>query len=604
MKKISAIILCFILTVGAMFTLVACDKANVPQGFTTVDFVYTGDTQILPVYKAMVEEYNKTQGQTDKIYVRSAFVSAAGQDGQYNNTLSSSNGPDVFVVGDEYFKKHTYNMQDLTDLFDDSLITDLYDNHITRYHYNRQTNTNNDDDTLYGLPVYNDSTVLYYNKTALEAAGVVCISVAEKDLEAFNNGAKDSNGKTKSDYGIADVTVPAKGFYRSVFNFVPAEGELNGSSWKKKAYGEIMIFNDQIACSWDEIEDVGLLMTKTRNSTSTTEYGYYTEWWFNYGWSVGGDCMVDLTGNGDYVFQLCDDTPNYIVNEGHTYTGLYSGTVYQAGETLAVVDVISANKGDTIFYDTDEKTYYNYTVNGAAAEIRDDVTAKAESGVLSELPSTQEAFKRFCYLSGSNKAGSTGLKVCPSPSAFNATTSVQYFTSNKLALLVEELSQFEYIDENGKFEWGFAPLPIYKEYTDPVDPNCDTVAVKGKVANHSLGYSVCIRKGTQVLDAAVSFINWLMDRGQEIFVENGYVSVRKSDVALMEEKITTKNFRVVIDLLGTAKAGDWWYMYDRTWIDYWASPLNNQVRYGLMTFDDFIYAYIKNTNKALNNYKK
>ncbi len=175
--------------------------------------------------------------------------------------------------------------------------------------------------------------------------------------------------------------------------------------------------------NWDEIEDLGMICTKDWNKNSKTQYGYYTEWWFNYGWSVGGNCLEDLSGNGEWTLALQSDTPNYIVNEGKTYTGIYTGTVYTAGQTLDLKDVIAANGGDDIGYKTDGKSYFHYTVNGAEAGAR-DFSAQISDGTLSRLPSTKEAFSRFAYL-----AGIGGLNVCPYPSAFNGTSSVTYFTS-------------------------------------------------------------------------------------------------------------------------------------------------------------------------------
>ena len=49
-----------------------------------------------------------------------------------------------------------------------------------------------------------------------------------------------------------------------------------------------------------------------------TDYGYFTEWWFNYGWSVGGDCLTDLSGEGDWNFSLLDASPNYYAKRCRT----------------------------------------------------------------------------------------------------------------------------------------------------------------------------------------------------------------------------------------------------------------------------------------------
>ena len=600
MKKVVSILTLIVLIATIALVAVACN--NVPKGYAQVEFVYTGDNNIMAEYKNLIEEYNSTQGNTDKIRVTYSFVAENGQDGKYSNVLASKNGPDVVVISDEYFKKQGNYLTDMKGLVDDSILNNLYESQASRFRYNVSTGTNNADDPQLGLPLYNSATVMYYNRSALEAAGVKVISVEESDLAAFNSGAPDKNGKTKAQYGLDGITVPAKGFYRSTFNFTPGEGEYNGKGWRKPASGEILIFNDCIACNWDEIEDVGLIMTKTRNSSSQTNYGYYTEWWFNYGWSVGGNCAIDVTGNGDYYYGLPDTTPNYIVADGKTYTGLYSGTVYNAGDTLELYDIIDAKQGDAISCETDQSTYMAWTVNGQRAAVRADMAEKVNAGVLVELPSTQTAFRRFCSL-----AGKGGLNVCPSPATFNATSSLQYFTSQKLAFLVETSVQMQYVESDANFDWGIAPLPVYKTYTNPEDPNCDTVEKQGKVAAHSLGYSICIRKGSQVTEQAAKFVSWMMTEGQKKLAAKGFASAAKSDredmIANMQSSTGLKNAFVMADSLANAKAGDWWYMTDRSWIANWSEPLNKQVRYGTLAFNDFIYAYVNATNAALASYK-
>ena len=468
---------------------------------------------------------------------------------------------------------------------------------VSRYHYDTETTTSYDDDPLYGLPVYNDATVLYYNKTVLDELGIICISVDEEKLDEFNNGGKDANGKTKADYGI-NGTVPAKGFYRSIAPFSPVEGETNGASWTKPVKGEVMIFNDRIAMNWDEIEDIAMICTRDINGKSTSQYGYYTEWWFNYGWSVGGDCLEDLSGNGDWTYTLAGNNPNYIVNDGKTYTGIYTGTVYKAGDTLDFKDVLNAKAGDKISYETDEKTYYNYTINGKKATMR-DFSAELANGTFTELPSIKEAFSRFTYL-----AGVGGLNVCPYPSTFSSTTSASYFATGELAFLVELLSSAQTINKIMADEWGMAPLPQYKIYEDPSDPTCDSVVKEGKIASHSLGYAVSVNKKSELKDEAYEFINWLATDGQKVLAEKGYLSSRKSDAELVLTNLPYDNTEVVLDSVANCSAGDWWYLLDNDWIPRWSTPLNTEVRYGKMDLETFLYGYIEITNKDLLNYKK
>lgn len=575
-------------------SLTACGGSG--GGKATVEFMYGGDVVLSEMYNALINEFNETKGKEAGVSV-TGIPKSGSLDSVLAQQLPSNSGPDVVAISDEYFKKYTQYLEDMTGKFDQKILDDFYPNTISRYHYDIEKTTSNSDDPLYGIPGYNDTTVLFYNKTVLEKVGVISISVDEDGLADFNDGGKDLNGKTKADYGI-ESDVPAKGFYRSEAPFIPAEDETDGSSWEAPSDSEEMIFNDRIPMNWDEIEDLGMICTKNINSDSSSQYGYYTEWWFNYGWSVGGDCLEDVSGEGNWTYAHAGELPNYIVGEGKTYTGVYSGITYNAGDTLEIRDIVDAQKGDTLSFETDGESYFYYTVNGEEAAVR-DMSAETSDGTLVKLPSIKDAFSRFCYL-----AGEGGINVCPSPAAFNGTSSASYFTAGSLALLVEQISNIPTIEKTMKDDWGIAPLPLYKTYTDPADPACDEVAAQGKEANHSIGYGISISAKSEVKDEAYVFVEWLATDGQKFLAENGYVSSRKSDADLVIKNLPYDNSEVILNSVASSKAGDWWYMPDRTWVDTWAVPLNNQVRYGKMTLDEFLYKYIEDTNDRLAEYKK
>ena len=575
----------------------ACGGTEVPKGSVTVSFMYGGDYSVVKLYGRLIEEFNKTVGQEKKIVV-DGIPKTGSIDSILAQQLPGNNGPDVMAMTDKEFKKYAGYLEDLTGRIDDSVLADFYPNALSRYHYNVETTTSNPGDPLYAIPSYNNTTILYYNKTALEKNGVICISVNEEDLPAFNAGTgKDANGKTKSEYGIT-LDVPAKGFFRSITPYVAEPDDRSASGWTMPSDDDVLNFNDRIVMNWDELEDVGLLCTQERNAKSATKYGYYSEFWFNYGWTVGGDCIEDVTGEGDWTYALCNDLPNYIVGKGKTYTGLYSGIVYNAGDTLEVRDIVKASKGDTLSFDTDNSSFFEFTVNGRAAEVR-DFSKEIADGTLTELPSMKEAFSRFCHL-----AGVGGSNVCPYPSAFTGSNAIYYFTSGSLAFLLEYVANAGSIDEMTEDEWGIAQIPAYKTYTDPSDPYCDTVAKQGRIASHSMGYPVAINSKTIVKDQALEFVKWLATDGQRFMVEQGYCSSRKSDRDTYLASSTYRNALAVIESSEVSSAGDWWYMPDTAWIDNWANKLNGKVRFGLMDYETFLYSSIEETNKRLAEYKK
>lgn len=566
------------------------------KGSVTVQFMYGGDLGYAQLYKCLIDNFNSTAGKEKGITIK-GVPKSGDLDSIVGTQLLTSNGADIVAISDKFFKKHCDVFVDLNDSVGADIFADIYPTLRDRYRYNIKTTTSNPTDPLYGLPGYNDATVLYYNKTALQEVGVKVISVDEKDLAAFNNGGKDANGKTKKDYGIT-VTVPAKGFYRSKRPFVPKAGDRTGSAWSMPANDEVLIFNDRIPMNWDEIEDLGMLCTKKKNSKSPTQYGFYTEWWFNYGFSVGGTCIEDLTGNGDWTFTLASQVPNYIVQNGKTYKGVYTGTTYKAGETLDFKDCLNANPNDKISYKTDGKTYYHFTVNGKDATNR-NLSAQIQNGTLKQLPSIYDAFSRFCFL-----AGTGGVEICPFDAVMGSRSSSQYMAAGELALLVEQIHNYSTMKKSSKDEIGIAPLPQYKEYNNPSNPNDASVKVKGVQAGHSQGFAICVGKNSKLKDQAVEFVKWVVTDGQRVLANNGYISCRNSDAAICAQKLDLPNAPVVVDSIAHAREGDWWYMPDKQWISNWSTPLNSSVRQGKMKFEDFMYEFIEQTNKALAGYKK
>ena len=153
-------------------------------------------------------------------------------------------------------------------------------------------------------------------------------SVEAEDLEAFNGGGKDSRGKTKAEYGIAG-DVKEKGYF--------VDG--NGQKW----------FNNQVPMSWEECVALSTVVQTEVRAKNKNEnfYGYFTEWWFNYGWSVGGDCIEyvetdDSKYNGGYWdFTLMDPTPNFIVADDNAEGFTVNGTKYNAGEIIASLNCVT-----------------------------------------------------------------------------------------------------------------------------------------------------------------------------------------------------------------------------------------------------------------------
>ena len=607
MKKFICVIFAAILF---SVTLFGCGGV----GNSNVKFWVYGDESELEIYTIMTEEFNETYGKENGIKVDISTKPPGNYESLIQTVSTSKSGPDVFLCIEDNFKKWV-NMGFLTDMtqyldaVNDIDVSDVYATTVDRLRYDRENNTSNPDDPLYGLPLDTKPSALYYNESMFEKAGIIVISVDEENLDAWNDGGvADNRGKTRADYEaehpeLKGVTVPNKGYYRSIYPYTVDVG------WTYPDENEVLVFNNRIAMNWDEIEDLAMLFTPSYNTSAAaefgTDFGYFTEWWFNYGWSVGGDCLTDLSGNGDWNFSLLDYTPNFMVT-GESYTGAYTGKIYTKGETLEHLDKLDIPAGELMTPDNEG----GYTYNGQKIGIRQSVTEAAENGTLTALPSTREAFTRYLKLGAEKTAdieGEGGLAISPNPLTFSIRTRMNYFYSGKMAMLVDYSSYMATVSEQAEergFKWDIAPLAVYKEYVDPLEPDCDETVVVGKTAGQSNSKAMVSRENSQNKESAAKFIKWMASKaGQTIRAENGHFPNQKE---LMSRVVfpgyAPANVKAFSEALEFQGAGDWWYMADYEWINVWAVPLNSEVRNGTMTYDAWRADAVNDTNERLKLY--
>lgn len=617
-KKAGAALLCAALSVSAFSACKGGSGSN-------VKFWVYGDDEELEVYTLMTEKFNETYGKEHGYYVDISVKPPASYDSLIQTVSTSKSGPDVFFVIEDNFKKwigmgFLSNLQSELDAVTDIDISNLYSSTINRMRYDEQTGTSPEDAPLYGLPLDTKPSALYYNESMFEKAGIIVISVEEEDLAKFNAGSfKDRRGKTLEEYKAQypalnelEGDIPAKGYFRSIAENIYTEGD----QWMKPTADEILIFNNRIAMNWDEIEDLAMLFSKAHNPTAErdfgTEYGYFTEWWFNYGWSVGGDCLTDLTGNGDWDFSLLDKTPNYMVMQDG-YVGEYTGQTYSKGETLDHKDKYGIPKGALMTADNAG----GYTYEGETIDIRASVKEKAsEAGgyTLREMPSTRDAFTRYLRLGSKKKAiieGIGGYEVSPNPDTFSTVSRQRYFYSGKIAMLVEYSSYMNIFSEQMSYRgdaWNVAPLAVYKQYTHPEDPYDGSYIVKGIESGQSNSKALVTREKAQNRQGAAAFMKWMAAHpdGQKIRVEKGFFP---NDPAFIDQvkfkSYTPQNVDIFSKVLSYQGPGDWWYMPDYEWINIWAIPLNTYVRNGKeLTYNQWISTCIEPTNERLKVYKK
>ena len=604
--------LCVLLSLVLGASLLCACGGNTGSGTGTVKFWVYGDESELEIYTLMTEEFNKTYGKENDITVDISTKPPGNYESLIQTVSTSKSGPDVFLVIEDNFKKwiNMGFLADMTSYLDavtDIDISDVYATTVDRLRYNIDKNTSNADDPLYGLPLDTKPSAIYYNETMFEKAGIIVISVDEENMDAWNKGEiADNRGKKKSDFPkLSNVTVPKKGYYRSRNPYTTDTGFIMPAS------DEVLVFNNRIAMNWDEVEDLAMIFTPAEQYNPEagtkfgTDYGYFTEWWFNYGWSVGGDCLTDLSGEGDWNFSLLDASPNYYVTQDG-FKGEYSGKTYVKGETLSHLDKYDVPAGQLMKADDEG----GYTYNGNKIGIRAAVTAAAESGALIALPSTREAFTRYLKLGAETDAdieGEGGLGISPNPLTFSTRTRMNYFYSGKMAMLVDYSSYMATVSEQADkrgFKWDVAPLVVYKQYVDPLDPDCDETVVVGKKAGQSNSKAMVSRVNAQNKEAAAKFMKWMASKsGQAIRAEHGHFPNQSSLIASVKfPGYAPANVKAFSEALNWQGAGDWWYMPDYEWINVWAVPLNSEVRNGKITYDAWKADAVKATNERLKLY--
>ena len=543
---------------------------------SNVEFWINGDEYELEVFQDLVDRFNKKY--EGKIKVKLVQKPSDGYETAVQQALSGQK-LDVFYVGDAGYKSYAEQglLYDITSLVENSSTYDLskmWDNVITRYKYDVNSKLSGTaSGKYYGVPKDIGPTVIYYNETEFEKAGIKIISVAKEDLDAYNNGAADDRGNTKASMGLSDVTVKEYGYF---------------------VVGGQKYFNNQIPMSWDETVEVATILQNSMSNDNA--YGYFTEWWFNYGWTVGGDCIQYIPstdashGGGWYDFTLADDTPNFIVADDAGSVTV-NGNTYNAGEIISYADKLGLT---------------STSAAGAAysKEITSEVLSLENAGKLNRLPSQREAFTEFVRLAAKtstvvdtvNGVNLMGYGITPTPSSIGSDAGkTQAFAQGEIAMLVDgrwDVTYFRDPESGINFTWDVCPLPMYREYNAEGFGADREVTVHGIEAGHSGSVGLCINNNSQVPNAAWKFIEFIAsEEGQSAQAQKGFAiplqkELANSEVFLQSDKMP-RNSKIFIKAAEIQGAGDWWYLADNAWIDDWAGVLNGDVRNGKKSMTEF-----------------
>ena len=586
-KKIKALALtlCSVLALS----LAACgDGGNNPEvggrGKVTLTVWSVVNENNNAAMKQVINTFN-TQSERYRVNL---IPKTSGYSAQLGGTLKGSNPPNVVQIDDRYYKGYIEEgyLTSLEEYFTDKKdeegnvvraastldLDDIWGTAVTRYRYNPKTHEAGEGQDLYGLPAGISPGVMYYNATALKSAGINVISVAEEDLAAYN--------EAHSTHYLAH------GFY--TYETAPASG-LTAKN------GRYYVFNNRIPMNWEELVTVSSMLTRKQNASSPTTYGFFNEWWFSFGWSVGGDCLEWDDGLNQYVFALGEDTSNYLVTGQAGVT--VNGTQYKAGDILSYAD----------------KHYVEeHTGDGAIA-------GYLANEQLYALPSIRDAFTLFLRLSQTTNKLVTdntyGLELSPTPDIIGNKSKQNLLTSREVAFVVENYTEAYSIGKEmkgQKLDWDIAPLYQYREYNEDGSlKEVNGTPIKGKNATHSNTVSYAIPANAKAKDGAFEFIEYMSSKEvQQILMSaNLYVPNQKSlaysdaYMNLTDNYIANNKYAILLSS-EYSSVGDWSYLENGSWVNVWANVLNTDVRNGKMTLDQFFqHSCIAETNAVLKQMK-
>lgn len=566
MKNMKKIIACLLISIMVLANFVGCgkkDTAQAPNGGTLIKFQYVATNYNADIFKELIETYNNTQGKIDGVAV-SGIQKNQDYSDSCNTVLTSKNAPNVIVINDKFFKR--YAEQDrfvcLDEYLEDDDLAGIGDNYLNRFRYQKDSELSKagEGQPVYGLPLGDKTALMFYNIDYFEEQKIHIISVAEEDLDAYNA----EHGTQYKPHGYAEYAYAPD-------SETEASNNLNGESVYK-------VFNNQIPTNWDELIYLSKYFSETYNPKSPTEYGYLTEWWFSFGWGVGGDCIGWNEEEGEYNFTLGDETPNYLA----TADVNINGNDYKAGEIL---------------------TY------GDKTALDGKVPADAE-GKLYQLPSQLDAFIHYNSMTQDTKTevmnGVYGLNInFPS-----LNDKLKAFTSGSIAMYNDYATSAFNITSASDINWDMAPTQQYRCYEGDADHDGvvkvigkdgytgdllkqNGTEIVGELATQSLTWGMFVTKASdpKTYEASAKFVKWMAgEEAQKIYMKGNYAPIRTDLMtadATYHKVYDEKNIGAWRLMCSVAELGDWSYFDNGTWISNWSTPLNDDVRNGRMTLETF-----------------
>lgn len=593
MKKFTRIlaVVCLLFSVCTFNMACKPKKQEVPEDRVSIKFLGKASRESQSAWTALVDAYNNGQGVTDKVYVTARFQNNVAT--ASNFTASANYAYNVVTVSDNQNVLQNFaikwdrskapngyllNLQSYADKD-----ADFNNNSINPDTLNWWRMTFNKDakqgaeqakhvigagQGLMAVPYGSTAQFNAYNKDKFAQVGINIVSVAEDDLAKFNS----ENKAALMPHGYAEYkTAPVAG--------MKASQNLLGQTVYK-------VFNNRIAMNWEEQRVMFKYFTKEYNSASPSTYGFVSEYWFNYGWSVGGDVM-GFNGKS-YDFTLTDKSANYIVVDDNVSV---NGSTYNKGDIVRHEDkvnadmaaLVSANKVYAIASQYD--AVFEYVALQVGTDKNVDIGSK---GYGVATPETSNAENNLTNGTTAMTRTSVGKM-----SALEEFGFVDYCPAEQYRVY-EGGSTFQ---KDGKDGFANEYLKVIGEtydgdvYTGELKViNGTKIVGKQATASISEGLAIPACSDPDKYQAAWDFISWVATEGQTYLADAGTIAPVAKDVLFSDKYAYAQNDRnmyAVAVASSNAQRGDWGYFESGQWVTDWANIFNNRVRRGLMTISAF-----------------
>ncbi len=577
-------VLALLMVVAALLGMVAgCGGKKDVGDKTVIHFAASGvKASVAPYYQELVNTYNATQGEIDKVYVE--MVPSSEQISGLDVSLRSNYLYDVVEVGDDQFKALVLQSADYFVPLDAYMTDEVkaamqYDqipaNLINRFSMNTTAEADGkylagEGTQLLALPNGSNPHLLFYNKAILESCGINIVSVAEAELDAYNQ----ANSAKLAPHGYAEYL----------------EAPFAGAKSSENENGEFVykVFNNRIPMNWEETR----ILCRAFQKQYDYEYGYMSEWWFNYGWSIGGDCVGYDETKGQYVMTLGDKQNNYLVTQAVTV----NGTSYVPGDILSYEDKSWLNQNAAELAKVESSLYalpsqYDATLEFNRLGIPTDKQAEAGIYGYGVAPNTVEnRTQRFA----------SGVDCPFLIDSYGEALSFQKILGENLELAVPTCYR-EYVGGSTYEKDGTEYLKVIGEtydgavYTGEVkEENGTPIVGRSTAASAASGFFIPKNTRNKNYDAAFKFASWAAGpEGQKIIAKGNTLVPNQMSFALSKE-FTESSDRAIANMWAGSwiaqegDIGDYTYFTTSTWIVEWSQTFNNDVRKGLMTLEEFL----------------